>query len=125
MSRITDIWFAFDPDRDLQDLAESLSVENVEHDSENVFEWVIGTFDGLTIDILRVHDGNLSDASGSTVSIFIIDHQRTGKPEFPVLSVKRLLSRLRELGVSPINLGETAIGRNNELVILSRCVEPG
>ena len=92
---ITDIWFR--SPMSLPQIAAQLSLSAVEHDSENYWEWVIGTLDDTQVDITRTHTKRRTTVD---VRIFRLDN----KP-FDNELVSKLVERLQQFVRGPICCG--------------------
>ena len=97
--RITDLWFR--TPLSLEQIAERLELTDVDVDSENYWEWVIGTAAGVRIDITRTHT---VPAGTTDTRIFILT------PEPPIRSfdadlIDHLVVRLRRFVEGPISCG--------------------
>jgi hypothetical protein len=96
MNKITDIWFR--TDLDLRVLGDKLNLLKIDEDAENFWEWIIGTFQGVRIDISREH--TVPSVSTDT-RIFIIE----GNNEFEMKILSALVNHLHLLNITPVYLG--------------------
>ena len=93
---------------DLDDLAKKLNFEIEEFDRENVYEWVIVTVNGVKIDIARNHTEKRSQ---TFTAIFRIE---PNKATFSEKLLSHIVSKLQEIGITPIHLGESWVDKDDE-----------
>ncbi len=96
MLPITDLWFRFGGT--LEQLAEGLGLEGVSFDAENYWEWVIGSFRGVELDVTRTH--TLAPLETDT-RIFRLD-----RAPFENEPIEELAGRLLRLGVASVKCGQ-------------------
>jgi len=108
----TDIWFRTGATLNL--VAEVIGLADTTHDAENHWEWVIGTSDGLQLDVTRTHT---KDAIDTDTRIFRVDNQ-----PFINSDVETLCKRLLAIAESDICLGQWQYLAGNEFdkIVLSR-----
>jgi hypothetical protein len=92
----TDIWFR--TELDIRNLGDKLNLINIEEDAENFWEWIIGTFNGVRIDISREHS---VPAQSTDTRIFVYER----KKEFSIELSNELVKHLHALNISPVYLG--------------------
>lgn len=110
MERITDLWFR--TARSLHEIAVGLGLTTVTYDMENYWQWVIGTFAGVELDITRTHTRPAADTD---TRIFRIGQGTFG----PTLKIA-LVTQLRPLIPTPIYCGQWAYrsGEEFDLVVV-------
>jgi len=96
MNKITDIWFR--TELDLRDLGDKFNLLNIEEDSEDFWEWIIGTFQGIRIDISREHS---VPSQSIDTRIFVLE----GNNEFDLEIINALVNHLHLLNITPVYLG--------------------
>jgi hypothetical protein len=95
MQEIKDIWFR--TDLDLTDLGKRLGLQNITHDYENYWEWIIGQYGRHQFDITRTHS---KEPGNSDARIFLLNGEN-----LPDDLIADFISQLRLLNVTPIYLG--------------------
>ena len=109
MDNITDVWFR--SSYSLSDIAEILRFVGPHHDSEDYWEWIIGTLDGAVLDLTRAHQ--LDPADGDT-RVFRLDN-------LPLEAdlLRTLATRLLGAGVAPVMFGKWVhtTGNSYELLV--------
>src|SRR5262245_20460694 len=85
-SGVTDIWFR--SALPLDEIAARLGLNNITHDAEDYWEWVIGTLAGAQFDITRTY----TQPPGTTnTRIFLVNNT-----EFSNELITEVVSRLRD-----------------------------
>lgn len=113
MTKITDIWFR--STATLMEIGAQLGLEQIEHDAENVWEWITGVVEQRQIDITRAHGAPPAETD---TRIFLLGGARV----FSLPLIDALLPRLRPLAIGPISLGQWVYmgGDEFEQVVVSR-----
>ena len=93
---IFDIWFP--STYSLQRIAARLEMEYCQFDAENYWEWVIGSFEGIEIDITRTHTLPMDETE---TRIFRLDHNA-----FSEQTKFKLIERLKNFVHGPIQCGK-------------------
>jgi hypothetical protein len=101
---VTDLWFRCD--RSLVAIGEGLGLTDLQHDSENVWEWVIGDVAGARVDVTRDHRPPRHDTD---VRIFL---WKGGELSAELRAA--IVSRLFTLGVDRVAYGRWKYLRGNE-----------
>jgi hypothetical protein len=101
---VTDIWFR--SSLSLATIAERLGFEDVESDSEDFWEWVIGTVDTARCDLTRTHTRS---NSATDARIFLLDRR-----PFTDTETAELVSRLRTFISGTITCGRWIHTKGNE-----------
>ncbi len=101
---ITDIWFRCP--LSLPQIAAQLSLSDLEHDSENYWEWVIGTLQDAKLDITRTHTKRRSAVD---VRIFRLDNA-----SFCNELSTELIERLQQFVRGPIRCGRWKYRSGND-----------
>jgi hypothetical protein len=109
---VTDIWFR--SPLALGEIAAAVGLSNVREDSENYWAWVIGTLDGVDLDITRTHT---RPAARVDTRIFRFDNQA-----FTVDQQHLLRSRLLQVVTGDVCFGRWIYLKGNdfELQVVKR-----
>ncbi len=109
---VTDVWFR--SHLSLAEIARRLGLREVTENAENYWAWVIGTLDGVRLDITRTHTGL---AGNVDTRVFVLDGSFTE----PLIT--ELVGRLRAFVSSPITCGrwEYRSGNEFDLVVVREC----
>ncbi len=102
---ITDIWFR--TDKGLMELGLLLGLGGLFYDYENYWEWVIGSYGNLELDITRTHK---LDPNSTDTRIFIWK----GGDFFPDQILEELAGKLIDIGISPVYMGRWVYQTGNE-----------
>ena len=94
-SHITDIWFR--SALSLEQLASVIGLSEPQSDVEDDWEWVVGYFDGIAVDVARQ---NSQPADTVETRIFRLDLE-----PFSADQKTEIISRLRSVVTAPITLG--------------------
>ena len=105
MENIKDIWFK--TKIDLEELAEKIGLANSSYDSENYWEWVIGSYKSYQLDITRSH---LVEPHKTETRIFILGNEHF----FRRVYFLKLFTKLRSIGIKNITLGNWEYIAGNE-----------
>ncbi len=100
----TDIWFR--TALSLEALAESIGLTDTTYDAENYWEWVIGTFDSMELDVTRTHT---LDSRETEARIFRVDHD-----QFTDSEIKRICAKLFLIAESDICWGRWQYKSGND-----------
>ena len=111
--QITDIWFR--TPLPLADLARGLALTDVVEDCENVWEWLIGSFEGERINISRTH---LEPAAEVDTGIMLV-REAGPKRSLDQAFASQLASRLRAVGVSPVFLGILTVNKDDQTEVIT------
>jgi len=114
MQKITDIWFK--TELKLEKLANKLKLEDISYDYENIFEWAIAKLDGQELNISRAHLDFVAIAKETNVSL---SHKKPPKKDYPETIRRALVSKLKDIGISPVFLGEMTVNDKDENVIIN------
>ena len=106
--RITDVWFR--SALTLDEIARQLELRDVSLDYENHWEWVIGSLDGVALDVTRTHT---EPAADTDTNIFILAREPP-KPSFGAELLDELIGRLRRFVDGPIWCGRWMYVRGQE-----------
>ena len=117
MEKILDIWFK--TGLTLDELAKNLRLADVATDYENVFEWSVGDLNGQKINISRLHNGGSPNTKKSENTIVSVYRKSGPKKEFSERNLTELISRLKDLKIQPLFLGEIVFDNDNKLQIVS------
>lgn len=101
---ITDIWFR--SNLPLAEIAHGLGLQDLIEDAEDYWEWVIGTFGDVQLDVTRTHTRK---ADRVDTRIFI-----WGEGEFTAELIADLVSRLRGVVQGPISCGRWVYRSGNK-----------
>lgn len=109
-SDIADIWFR--SSLRLTEIAQRLELRDVAEDAENYWEWVIGMFNEVQLDITRTHT---QPAAHVDTRILML-----GNREFSESLLAKLVGLLREFLPGPIMTGrwEYRSGNDFDLVVV-------
>jgi len=98
----------------LMKLAALLGMNDAYIDAENHWEWVIGSYRGVTLDITRTHT---EKPSVTTTAIFLIDAAGPDpipRRAFPRQVLEALVSDLKQAGVEVVSVGKRNYVRGND-----------
>ena len=103
-NRVFDIWFY--TALPLADLGEQLGLQHIRYDMENVWEWIVGDFGTVHLDITRQH---LVAPEETETRIF-----RVPRKGFSPWTVDDITQKLQDVRIDPIYLGEWLYLHGNE-----------
>jgi len=106
---IFDLWFP--STYSLKRIASRLELKEAHSDDENYWEWVIGTFDGIEIDLTRTHTLPID---ATETRIFRLDHEA-----FSAQTKLKLIERLRDFVHGPIQCGKMTGADGHNFIKLS------
>jgi hypothetical protein len=103
-SAITDIWFR--SARSLEEIADALGLVEVNYDAEDYWEWMIGTFGDVKLDVTRTHT---CPPQQTDTRIFQVGRGAFGKD-----LIDGIVSRLSPVASAPISCGRWVYRSGND-----------
>jgi hypothetical protein len=107
--KITDVWFR--STLPLAEVAARLGLLDVSEDAENYWAWVIGTLDGVRLDITRTHTRPAGEVD---TRAFV-----QGRGGFSTALLEELVRRLRAFVSGPITCGSWQYRSGNDFNLIA------